>query len=392
MTRLLLISGKGGVGKTTIAAATAVRAAEAGKRTLVVSVDRAHNLGDVVGVKLGAAPVPVPGCPGLFAMEADPQAELREHEAALHSYFSRLLAWAGVSASQADEVAVIPGLEELLVLSRLAALVDEGGYDTIVVDLAPTASSRLLSFPDLMAGPLGRFAKWERQFLKFARPAAQKLTSAPVPEDALYDTLELLAAGLARLRAVLADPQRTTVRLVCIPERVVVDETRSAFSLLSLFGLTVDGVILNRVLPDELTSTSLGAWVQIQAREIARAKESFAGVPVQPLAFQATEVLGLAELSRVGRALYGEGDPSARVLETRPVRFEPEALTIALPLHLAAGALDLQQQGDELIITLGGWRRRLSLPQSLQGRDVLRAKLAAGTLRVDFTPRKEPQP
>lgn len=391
MTRLLLVSGKGGVGKTTIAAATAVRAAEAGKRTLVVSVDRAHNLGDVVGVKLGAAPVPVPGCPGLFAMEADPQAELREHEAALHGYFSRLLAWAGVAAAQADEVAVFPGLEELLVLSRLAALVDEGGFDTIVVDLAPTASSlRLLSFPDLMAGPLGRFAKWERQFLRFARPAAQKLTSAPVPEDALYDSLELLSGRLSRLRAVLADPERTTVRLVCIPERVVVDETRSAFSLLALFGLTVDGVILNRVLPDELSSTSLGAWVQIQAREIARAKESFAGVPVQPLGFQATEVLGLAELSRVARVLYGEGDPSARAVETRPVRFEPGALTLALPLHLAAGALELQQQGDELIITLGGWRRRLSLPQSLQGRDVLKAKLAAGALRVDFTPRKEP--
>lgn len=392
--RLLLVSGKGGVGKTTLAAATAVRAAERGLRTLVVSVDRAHNLGDVLGATLGAEPTAVPGRERLFAMEADPQRELEAREATLQGYLARFLEWAGVAASHADEVAVIPGLEELLVLARLATLAEDGVWDLVVVDLAPTASSlRLLSFPEMMEGALGRFARFERSFFRVTRPAFKKMTSMPVPEDQLYESLEELAGRLGRLRAVLLDPSRTTVRLASIPERVVVDETRAAYTLMSLFGLAVDGVVLNRVLPDELERTSLSAWVRIQAREIARAREAFPGVPVRTVPFQPDEVLGVDALSQLASALYGDEDP-VPVHAEAPVHFEPGSptLRITLPHHDAAGALDLQQQGDELIITLGAWRRRLLLPASLAGRAVREARLARGTLRIDFHPRKEPPP
>lgn len=394
MTRLLLVSGKGGVGKTTLAAATAVRAAERGLRTLVVSVDRAHNLGDVLGAKLGAEPTAVPGLERLSAMEADPQRELKEREGALQGYLARFLEWSGVAASHADEVAVIPGLEELLVLARLATLAEDGAWDLVLVDLAPTASSlRLLSFPEMMEGALGRFARFERSFFRVTRPAFKKMTSMPVPEDQVYESLEALAGRLGRLRQLLLDPARTTVRLASIPERVVVDETRAAFTLMSLFGLTVDGVVLNRVLPDELERTSLSAWVRIQAREIARAREAFPGVPVRTVPFQGDEVLGVDALSRLASALYGDEDPVPANAEA-PVRFEPGSptLRITLPHQKAAGALDLQQQGDELIITLGAWRRRLLLPASLAGRAVREARLARGTLHIDFHTREESPP
>lgn len=391
MTRVVLISGKGGVGKTTVAAATAVRAAELGVRTLVVSVDRAHNLGDVLQQELGAAPLKVEGRPGLLAMEADPQAELHAHEAVLRGYFSRFLEWAGVARLEADEVAVVPGLEELLVLSRLAQLLGSGDYELLVVDLAPTAASlRLLSFPELLAGPLGKLLAWERRFLKLTRPAMKKLVDAPIPGEDVYQAIAALAQRLQTLRALLLDPQRAVVRLVSIPERVVVDETRSAHTLLSLFGLAVDTVVLNRVLPEELDGSYLSGWRGIQARELGRAEELFAGLRLRRLRFQPHEVLGVAALSEVARELYGKDDPSRLLAPTAPVRFETKKsgaqVQLALP-HLPKGEVDLRQAGDELIITVGAWRRRLLLPASLRGRPVSAAKLSAGTLTLSFEPK-----
>jgi arsenite-transporting ATPase len=393
-TRVVLLSGKGGVGKTTVAAATAVRAAEAGHPTLVVSLDRAHNLGDVLGSALGPEPKRVPGRPRLWAMEADPQAELRRQDAVLHGYFARLLEWAGVASLQADEIAVLPGLEELLVLSRLSTLVASGEHALVVVDLAPTASSlRLLSFPEMMAGPVGKLLAWERRFMKLARPAAKRLFSIPMPEDEAYEAVMQLARRLEALRVLLTDPQRAVVRLVSIPERVVVDETCSAYTLLSLFGLAVDTVVMNRVLPDQLAGTYLDAWTRVQARELERAREQFSGLSLKTLRFQPTEVLGVEALSAVGRELYGDGDPARFTGGASPLRFSSRAAAPSLRLHLphaTQGTLDLKQDGDELIITVGGWRRRLTLPASLHRRPVTGARLAQGTLHIDFAARREP--
>ncbi len=394
MTRVILVSGKGGVGKTTVAAATSVMAARCGHRTIVVSMDRAHNLGDVLGAKLGAKPAPVAGCKHLRAMEVDPQTELREHEAALEGYFARLLSWAGVASGiHADEVAVIPGLEELLMLSRLAIVIDEADADVVVVDLAPTASSlKLLSFPELMAGPLGRLAAWERRFLRIARPAAKKLMSAPIPEEATYEAIDALTSRLRALRDLLVDASRCVVRLVSIPERVVVDETRSAYTALSLFGLTVDSIVMNRVLPKELARGYLGEWTRIQTREIERARASFPGLDLRQLRFQPGEVLGVAALEETGDELYGSTDPARFTRTTPPLRFHTEkgtpTLSLSLP-HANDRELDLQQRDGELIVTVGAWRRQLLLPDSLRARDVTNARFANGTLRVEFASRKE---
>jgi arsenite-transporting ATPase len=393
MTRVVLVSGKGGVGKTTIAAATAVRAAELGHRALVVSLDRAHNLGDVLGAKLTGEPLPVEGVPGLDAFEADPQAELRRSWRALSAYFARLLAWAGLGGAEADEVAVVPGLEELLILTRLTEIVESEASDIVVVDLAPTASSlRLLSFPELMAGPIGRFARWERSFLKLMRPAVRRATRAPIPDEELYDAIDTIAARLGRLRAILTDPERACVRLVGIPERVVLEETRAAFTLLSLFGLCVDAVVLNRVLPEEAGAGYFGRWAAIQAREIARAKEQFASAPVLELRFMPDEVMGPAALRDAARELYGDRDPALAFVERAPVRYRDEAEGTVLELwlpHADGRGLDLKQRDDELIVSARGWRRQLPLPASLRGRAVRSARFRDGALRVLFERSKE---
>jgi len=388
VTRVCLISGKGGVGKTTIAAATAVRAAELGRRTLVVSLDRAHNLGDVLGVKLGPEPTPVAGVPGLDAFEADPEAELRRSWRVLSAYFARLLAWAGLGGAEADEIAVVPGLEELLVLTRLTEIVEAETRDLVVVDLAPTASSlRLLSFPELMAGPIGRLARWERSFFKLMRPAVKRATRAPVPDDEVYDAIDQIAARLGRLRAILTDPARASVRLVGIPERVVLEETRAAFTLLSLFGLSVDAVVLNRVLPEEAGAGYFGRWAAIQAREIARAKEQFASAPVLELRFWPDEVMGPERLREAARELYGDRDPSRAFVERAPLRYRDEAEGTVLELwlpHADGRGLDLKQRDDELIVSARGWRRLFPLPASLRGRAVRSARFREGVLRVLF--------
>jgi arsenite-transporting ATPase len=381
-----MISGKGGVGKTTVAAATALRAAQLGHTSLVASLDRAHNLGDVLGRKLGAEPTRI--APKLWALEADPQVEMRRHWRVLSGYFGRLFSWAGIGGAQADEIAVFPGLEELLVLSRLTELVESERYELVVVDLAPTASSlRLLGFPELMAGPLGRLVKIERSFLRVTRPALKRILSMPIPDEPIYQALEAIAARLLRLRKLLLDPASTVVRLVSIPERVVIDETRSAFTLLSLFGLTVDAVVLNRVLPRELGRGYLSGWTRIQAREIERAEEQFAATPLLRLRFQPDEVIGDAALARVAKELYGEQDPSLPFVSAPPVRFFSDdgetVLEMRLP-HAAGGDLDLKQRDDELILTVGGWRRRLTLPESLRGAAVRSARFSEGSLVVRF--------
>jgi arsenite-transporting ATPase len=390
VTRVVLVSGKGGVGKTTVAAATATLAAAQGQRALVLSLDRAHNLGDVLGEALGPDPARVAG--GFWAVEADPQAELRRAWDALSGYLARLLEHLGLGGVEADEVAIFPGLEELLLLSRLTELVESSDYDVVVVDLAPTASSlRLLGFPELMAGAFGKLVQWDRRVLRLLRPAMKRALKMPVPEDDAYAALDLLAARLARLKALLTDPARTVVRLVSIPERVVVEETRSAFTLLSLFGLSVDAVVLNRVLPDELARGYLAAWTRIQARERARAGELFADVPILELRFQATEVSGHAALTRVAHEIYGDRDPSRPFRVEPPLRLRRERgrtrIELRLP-HAAAGSVDLKQRGDELILTIGGWRRRLALPASLRGQAVSSAKLAHGMLTIQLD--KEP--
>ncbi len=387
-TRLVIISGKGGVGKTTIAAATAAAAADKGYRTLLVSLDRAHNLGDVLQCSPGSAPVQVPGTHSLYAMEMDPQAELSSSWPLLKQYFSRFFAYLGAAAVEAEEMAVFPGLEELLVLTRLAELADSDKYDLIVADMAPTASSlRYLSFPDMMEGVFGKLLAWDQRMAAFLRPLQGKALKFPVPENEVYDSLRSLAKRLAELRGLLADPARTAVRLVMTPESIVLEETRRALTYLSLFGLNVDAVVINRYFPAEAVRGYLQAWGEIQNRVVASARESFADLPVHLLKFRPTEVIGVSQLLQTAAELYGETDPASFYRMSPPLIYEREEDAVILSLHLpnaGGGALDLRRREHNLTLTVEGWRRVILLPDFLAGYTIAKARLSGGYLRIRF--------
>lgn len=390
MTRatLLIVGGKGGVGKTTIAAATAIGAARAGRRCLVASLDRAHSLGDVLGQRLGPEPAPVAGVAKLWALEIDPQAELHRNWGALQSYLGRFLTYLGVGGAVAEEMAVLPGLEELLVLSRLAELVASGDFDLHVADLAPTASSlRYLSFPDLIGGALGRWIEWDRRFARLLRPFQGRYLTLPVPEEQDYEAITAMASRLASLRALLVDPLRTGVRLVMVPETVVFAETRRALTYLSLFGLGVDAIVANRMIPPGADLGYLADWSQVQARVLAEARAAFADLPLLTLPWQPREIRGLAALERLAGELYGERDPALRYHAASPLAFreEGDAAVLALQLPGTSDAdLDPRRRAGELILTVGGWRRTVLLPDSLAGRPVVKATVNGTELRIVF--------
>lgn len=385
--RLILVTGKGGVGKTTVAAATAVRAAKPGRRTLVASLDRAHSLGDVLGCSPGSEPSPCPGAANLVAIEIDPQVELRRHWGALQGYLGRLFTHLGLGATAAEEMAVLPGLEELLTLARLAQYTDDGSYDLVVADCAPTADSlRYLSFPQMMKGPLAKWIEWDRRLARLLRPLEPRI-QLPVPSEDVYQNLQCMADDLGRLGRVLTNPWQSAVRLVMVPESVVLQETRRAFTYLSLFGVGIDAVVVNRILPPEATGGFLEGWAAVQQRVLSQAAESFGETPRLSLKFQPQEVRGAAALAQVGAELYGARDPALPYADRAPMSFFREGKTPRLVMHLPFAAeekLDLKQQGGDLIFTVGGWRRIITLPDALGARRVRRARLTSGRLEIDF--------
>lgn len=393
--RLLCIAGKGGVGKTTVAAATAAATARE-RRCLVVSLDRAHNLGDVLRAPLGPDPAAIPGQPNLWAAELDPQAELSRHWSAIAAYCGRFLRYLGLGGAVAEEMAVLPGLEELLTLSRLAELLETDAFDLVIADFAPTASSlRYLSLPELLHGAFGRFFELDRKAARLLRPLPQRVIKLPVPEEAVYEGVTTLAARLDRLRALLADPAQAVVRLVMIPERVALEETRRALGYLGLFGLNVDAVVVNRLLPPEALQGYFAAWGQIQEGVLADARASFADFALLSLRAQPDEVLGVAALRALAAELYGDRDPAAAYTQHSPFQYGEEAgrpvLRVALPT-VAAGAPDLRRRERELILTVGGWRRLIPLPDSLAGRPIERARQAAGSLTIVFAASEKERP
>ena len=388
--QLLIVGGKGGVGKTTIAAATALGASAKGRRCVVASVDRAHSLGDVLGQPVGPEPTPVAGADTLWAVEIDPQAELRREWGTLQSYFGRLLAYLGAGGAEAEEMAVLPGMEELLVLSRLSQLASEAGFDLCVADFAPTASAlRYLSFPSLAGGALGKWIEWDRRLARLLRPLEGRYVHMPVPDDRVYLAIDRLVSRIAGLRELLADGQRTAVRLVMLAERVVLAETRRAITYLNLFGLNTDAVVANRLLPPDVELGYLQGWWLIQERCMAQARQDFAGLRLLTLPWQAGEIVGVAALQGLSEALYSSRDPALLYSTEPPLTFSADedgvALSITLP-HATGERLDLRRREQDLILTVGGWRRTIALPDSFDGRPVTGATFREGRLRVGFGP------
>jgi arsenite-transporting ATPase len=389
--RIVLFTGKGGVGKTTTASATALRLADRGVKTLLLSTDSAHSLGDALDTPLGNEPIEV--AEGLWASQIDTQ---RRFEAAWHEvqrFLLDLLSRGGVDPITAEELTVLPGVEEVLALLAVRDFAVAGNWDVLVVDCAPTAETlRLLALPEALGWYLQKVFPAHRRLARGMRPIAAMMGRGDViPPDSLFDALLRLSDDLAAVRELLADPAVTSVRLVLTPESVVAAEARRTFTALALYGYAVDLVIANRVFPPGRDAFR-SAWVRAQQVQLAELRESFAGLPVRELPYGSAEPVGVEALRGVADSLYGErpgtdpaGAPEAVELMSVDTEGDEYVLRMWLPL-VERAAVDAARAGDDLVLTVAGHRRVLTLPSMLRRCDVVGGEFADRQLRVRFRP------
>ncbi len=396
--RLLLFTGKGGVGKTTVAAATAVHAARCGVKTLVVSTDTAHSLGDALGVELGAQPVEV--LPGLAAQQVDARARGERSWRGVQEYLIGVLDTLGVDPLAAEELTVLPGAEEVLALLEVRDRVLDGRWDLVVVDCAPSAETlRLLALPEALAGCLDRMLPMERRVLRALgrgrpRGTGSSRSVVPLPRDHVVEAAERLHRELTGIREVLSDPG-TSIRLVLTPESVVLAEARRTWTSLSLYGYRVDAVIANRLVPGGGSDRWRRSQARAQGERLDEVEDSFAPVPVLRLGYAELEPVGLEALAELGSALHGPaGQEAAASLLAEPgpggqlvvERSGPEfVLVLDLPLARRED-VELSRRGDDLVLAVGGYRRVIALPSALRRCSVVGASLRQGRLRIRFEP------
>jgi arsenite/tail-anchored protein-transporting ATPase len=376
--RILLFTGKGGVGKTTVAAATAARAAEFGLRTIVCSTDPAHSLADAFDVPLGDRPTPIGH--GLYGQQLNARVRFEEAWDDVRTYLVDVLDWAGADAVEAEELAVIPGLDEVFALADIKEFATNGEYDLVVVDCAPTAETiRLLSLPDVLGWYMDRMFDTQRRLTRLARPILSRVSGVPIAGDGVF--------GAIRRFYERPDGDITSARLVVNPERLVVAEARRTFTYLSLFGYHVDAVIANRILPAELDHPWMAQWRANQSAHLDVIAETFAPLPVLEAALANEEVVGMPALSLFAKQLYGDTDVAARLSFTEPFTVDAEGEKMLLSVQLPFTEQDdvrLGRTGDELVLTVGPHRRALMLPDSLVRREVAGARFVEDRLVVEF--------
>jgi arsenite-transporting ATPase len=384
--RILLFTGKGGVGKTTVAAATAARAAEFGLRTIVCSTDPAHSLADAFDVPLGDRPTPIGH--GLFGQQLNARVRFEEAWDDVRTYLVDVLDWAGADAVEAEELAVIPGLDEVFALADIKEFATNGEYDLVVVDCAPTAETiRLLSLPDVLGWYMDRMFDTQRRLTRLARPILQRVSGVPIAGDGVFGAIRRFYERLDGVRELLTDGDITSARLVVNPERLVVAEARRTFTYLSLFGYHVDAVIANRILPAELDHPWMTQWRATQSAHLDVIAETFAPLPILEAELANEEVVGMPALSLFAKQLYGDTDVAARLSHTEPFTVDAEGDAMLLSLQLPftdQGDVRLGRTGDELVLTVGPHRRALMLPDSLVRRDVASARFVDDRLVVEF--------
>jgi arsenite-transporting ATPase len=389
--RLVLYTGKGGVGKTTTAAAAAVCAAERGRRTLVASADAAHSLGDVLERRLGSEPIAL--APRLAAVEIDARAETARHWGRIQEYLVSMFLHQGIEGVVAEELALLPGAEEIVTLLAIEQYVDSGEYDLVIVDCAPTdAALRLATLPEVARGMLRVVLPALGALSGIAVPIARRLVSVPLPDAGVFeDVEELVYRRFAALQRRLTEPS-TSVRLVLTPERMVIDEARRALTELSLFEVHCDAVVMNRLLPAEAEEIEFfRSWRRREAERLREVEDLFAPLPVLTAPLQDDEVTGLARLAQLGAALFAEREPDAVLCSGARVRFERETAggyRALVPLARAGrDALDVVKVDDDLVITAGSRRRAIRLPRRVAPLSLCEARVEGDALVVRFARR-----
>jgi arsenite-transporting ATPase len=392
--RTILYTGKGGVGKTSVAAATARRCAAAGLRTVVMSTDPAHSLSDSLGEPLGSEPTEI--APDLYGQEVQAQEEMERHWEAVSEWLGELLTERGVDRISAEELTVPPGMDELFSLLQIKRHHDADEFEVVIVDCAPTGETlRLLSFPDVCTWWLEKIFPFRSRLLAAARPLARTVLDVPLPGEAVFEDVERLASNLVAMNSILRDRAQTSVRLVVNPDRMVVNEAMRTFTYLNLYGYLTDAVVVNKVLPESAADGYFADWRRAQQEHMELVRSGFAPVPVLTAAHLPHEVIGAEALDRLGDELFDDR-PAHELLHSelsRELTSEDGRATLRLPLPFAErGDIDHKKAGLEVIVRVGGQKRTIMLPQALAGYETSGARFQDGALEVVFEKASDGEP
>jgi arsenite-transporting ATPase len=391
--RIILYTGKGGVGKTSIAAATGLKLADLGYRTIVISLDAAHSLSDIFDKEKRLADSGedklIQINDKLWIQEIDIQQAIIDYWESVHSYMRALLNQSGLDEIVAEEIAIFPGMEEICALLYINQYVREEAYDVIILDCAPTGESlRFVSIPTTLEWYMNHLFKLERNLVKVVRPVVERLSSVQLPRDNYFQNIQDLFDQLHGIDHILTDPKITTVRLVTNPEKVVIKETQRAFMYFCLYGLCIDAVIINRIIPDTVDSPFFEGWKRTQQNYINDALNYFSEVPVWKAYLFNDEIVGEAGLRRLSESLYTETNPADIFFDKKPYQFSKDGNQYQVSVHLpfiTKEDIDLAKHGDELIVRIGGFKQYVVLPRSIVHANPTSAELVDGRLLITFT-------
>lgn len=383
--RIIIFTGKGGVGKTSMAAATACSIAESGKKVLVMSTDQAHSLGDSFDMKLGKEPVNV--MEKLDAMEIDTVYESEKSWGNIRSYFKEFLTLKGGSGIEVEELLVFPGLEELFSLLKILDVYESGEYDTLIVDCAPTGETlSLLKYPEMLGELIEKVLPVKRKGIKTVGPIVEKVARVPMPEDKVFDDVEYLIDKMQRLQKLMLDKDIVSLRVVTTPERIVISEAKRNFTCLYLYHYNVDAIIVNHIYPEKAMEGYFSKWIKLQEQGLSDIKESFSEVPKFYVELQDSELRTLEVLRRIGGEIYESLDPDEVLFRKEIYISDKEERTLKIYLPFAEkDELELEQVGTELLVGVRNERRRFPIPTEFEEYAVAGARFEDGYLRIRFS-------
>jgi arsenite-transporting ATPase len=390
--RIVLFAGKGGVGKTSIAAASGVACAQKGIKTLIMSLDAAHSLVDSFDLdktlmdKNKGKPIRV--AKNLSVQEVDVQEEIKKNWGQVHKYISSLLNISGIDEVLAEELAILPGMEEVSSLLHINRYVAQKRYDIILLDCAPTGESiRFISIPTSLEWYMKKLFDVERRIVKVARPITKRLYQVPLPEDEYFASIQRLFDRLEGIDRILSDPNITTVRLITNPEKIVLKETQRAYMYFCLYKMCVDAVIINRILPEAVDDGYFAQWKETQGRYIKKTEHLFSPIPILRVPMLSDQVVGIAELSKLAKEIYGSLNPEQILYADTPYTFrkveDDYFLDIKIPF-LTKKEVELSKRNEELIVRIGGFKRHVLLPRNIAAREPSGAKVERDKVVIKF--------
>lgn len=382
--RIIIYTGKGGVGKTSMAAAAACQIASEGKKVLVMSTDQAHSLGDSFAMEIKKEPVKITD--NLFAMEIDTVYESEKSWGNLKEYMKRLLTMQSESGIEVEELLVFPGLEELFSMFKILEFSESGEYDTMIVDCAPTGETlSLLKYPERLSDFINKVLPMKQKAAKTAGPLVEKTMKIPMPKDDVFQDIQYVMEKMEKLQKLMLNKEIVSLRVVTTPERIVVQEAKRNFTCLYLYNYNVDAVIVNRIYPKAAMEGYFSKWIQMQEEALSEIRESFGVVPCFYVELQKQELRTLEILKKVGSEIYGESDPNAILFREEIYKIDAKQGTIKIYLPFAnKEELQLKQADRELIIGVKNETRRFPVPKEFADKEITQAKFEEGYLRIWF--------